>query len=114
MKPSRLIATEYRIRRAMASVNWISPPAPRSPADGGRWRRYCNSGSGVLPRLVTAVEWDPAEPDDEKAVGVVLAAGDDRVIGALAGVFDEADVLVEGANELAAVLARRLNLKSSQ
>ena len=36
---------------------------PRSPADGGRWARYLNCGSGVLPRLVTAVEWDPAEPD---------------------------------------------------
>ena len=38
---------------------------PRSPADGGRWRRYLNSGSGVLPRLVTAVEWDPSTPDEQ-------------------------------------------------
>jgi hypothetical protein len=32
--------------------------APTVPGTGERWWRYRNAGSGVVPRTVTAVEWD--------------------------------------------------------
>lgn len=52
--------------------------APRSPADGGRWSRYANSGSGITYELVTGVEWDgTADPRSPEVhlVGWVPGAG---------------------------------------
>lgn len=76
--------------------------APGVPSSNERWWRYLNVGSGVVPRMVTAVEWDgPATlasgtaqarlvawvyaddlPDDVDAV--VEVVGEDRVGRAVA------------------------------
>ncbi len=45
----------------------------------GRAVRYANSGCGVMPRTVTALEWDPA--DEERPVRVVAWTADRSVTG---------------------------------
>lgn len=67
-----------------------SPVAGPTSRLGNRWERYFNSGSGVTPTMVTAIEWDGTDGEgDAQLVAWVLtspdADGPGKIMGTVRG-----------------------------